>query len=77
MKKPDLTLQTAHDYSRTFELAKQKKYKFNTPTVAGSEWSLHPLWKLKVQEKTPACNYMLCGYKHPFTQPPSCPALGK
>ena len=77
LKKPDLTLQTAHDYCRTFEAAELQKYKFNTPTVAGSERSLHPLRKVKVQEKTPARNCKFCGYKHPFTQPPRCPALGK
>ena len=77
LKKPDLTLQTAHDYCRTFEAAELQKYKFNTPTVAGSERSLHPLRKVKVQEKTPVRNCKFCGYKHPFTQPPRCPALGK
>ena len=56
LKKPDLTLQTAHDYCRTFEAAELQKYKFNTPTVAGSERSLHPLGKVKVQEKTPPRN---------------------
>ena len=75
--KPDLTLQTAHDYCRTFEAAEQQKYRLNTPTVAGSERSLHPLKKVKVQEKTPAHNCKFCGYKHPFTQPPRGPALGK
>ena len=56
LKKPDLTLQTAHDCCRTLEAAELQKYKFNTPTVAGCERSLHPLRKVKVQEKTPARN---------------------
>ena len=35
LKKPDFTLQTAHDYCRTLEAAELQKYKSNTPTVAG------------------------------------------
>ena len=77
LKKPDLTLQTAHDYCRTLEAAELQKYKFNTPTVAGCGRSLHPLRKVKVQEKTSARNCKFCGYRHPFTQPPRCPALEK
>ena len=67
--KPDLAPQTAHDYCGTFELAEQQKHRFNKPTVAGSERSLHPLKNIKVQERTPARNFKFCGYKHPFTQP--------
>ena len=49
---------------------------FNTPKVEGTERSLHPLRKLKVKENTlRSCK--LCGYKHPFTRPPRCPAIGK
>ena len=76
LKKPDLTLKTVHDCCRTFEAAELQKYKFNTPTVAGTERSLHPLRKIKVQERT-SCYCKFCSYKHPFTQPPRCPALGK
>ena len=77
LKKPDLTLQTAHDYCRTLEAAELQKYKSNTPTVAVTERSLHPLKKFKVQEKTTARYCKFCGYNHPFTQSPRYPALGK
>ena len=77
LKKPSLTLQTSHDYCRTFEATELQKYKFNTLTVAGTERSLHPLGKVNVQEKTPARYCKFCGYKHPFTQPPRRPALEK
>ena len=77
LKKPDLTLQTVHDYCRTLEAAELQKYKSNTPTVAVTELSLHPLKKFKVQEKTTARYCKFCGYNHPFTQSPRYPALGK
>ena len=69
-KKPDLVPQTAHDYCVTFESAEQQKHRLNTPTVAGSKRSLHPLKNVKVQERTPARNFKFFDYKHPFTQPP-------
>ena len=37
LKKPDLSLQSAHDYCRTFEPAEQQKFKCNVPTSAGTE----------------------------------------
>ena len=77
LKKPDFTLQTAHDYCRTLEAAELQKYKSNTPTVAVTERSLHPLKKFKVHEKTTARYCKFCGYDHPFTQSPRYPALGK
>ena len=77
LKKPDLTLQTARDCCRTLEAAELQKYKFNTPTVAGCERSLHPLRKVKVQGKTPACNCKFVATSTHFTQPSRCPALGK
>lgn len=40
LKKPDLTLQKAHDYCRTFEAAELQKYKFSTPAGAGTEHSI-------------------------------------
>ena len=70
LKKPDLTLQNAHDYCRTLEAAELQKYKSNTPTVAVNERSLHPLKKLKVQEKTTARYCKFYVYNHPFTQSP-------
>ena len=53
LKKSNLTVLTAHDYCRTFEVAVLQKIKFNTPTHAATERSLgiHPVRKFKVQEK--------------------------
>ena len=73
LKKPDLTLQTAHDYCRTLEAAELQKYKSKTPTVAVIERSLHPLKKFKVQEKTTAlyCKFVVTIthlLSHPATQ---------
>ena len=44
LKKPDLTLQKAHDYCRTFEDSEFQKCKFNIPASAGTERSfgIHP-----------------------------------
>ena len=47
----------------------------NTPNVDGTERSLHPRRKLKVKEKTTPRSCKRWGYKHPFIQPPSCPAI--
>lgn len=44
LKKPDLTLQTAHDYCRTYEASELQKYKFIPPTVAsGQTVSVQPV----------------------------------
>ena len=40
LKKPDLTLQKAQDYCRTFEASELKKYKFSTPAGAGTVRSI-------------------------------------
>ena len=40
LKRPDLTLQKAHDYCRTFEAAELQKYKSSTPAGAGTEHSI-------------------------------------
>ena len=79
LKKPDLTLQKAHDYCRTFETAELQKYKFSTPADAGTEHSigLQPVNKLNEQDKKPPHSCKFCGYKHPFTKPSHCPAFGK
>ena len=68
LKKSDLTLKIAHDCCRTFEAAELQKYKLNTPTVVGTERSLHPLRNLKVQKKTP-CYCKFCSYSE--MPPPS------
>ena len=39
LKKSDITLQSAHDYCRTFEAAEQQKFKFHVPTSTGNERS--------------------------------------
>ena len=79
LKKPDLTLQKAHDYCRTFEAAELQKYKFSTPAGAGTEHSIgiQPVTKLNEQDKKPPRSCKFCGYKHPFTKPSRCPAFGK
>ena len=60
-KKPDLTLQKAHDYCRTFEAAELQKYKFSTPAGAGTEHpiGIQPVNKLNEQDKKPprSCKY--------------------
>ena len=63
LKKPDLTLQTAHDYCRTLEAAELQKYKFNTPTVAGCGRSLHPLRKVRFKKRHPlvTVNFVVTG----------------
>ena len=79
LKKPDLTLQKAHDYYRTFEAAELQKYKFSTPAGAGTEHSIgiQPVNKVNEQDKKPPRSCMCCGYKHPFPKPSRCPAVGK
>jgi len=79
LKKPDLTLQKAHDYCRTFEAAELQKYKFSTPAGAGTEHSMgiQPVNKVNEQDKKPPHSCKFCGYKHPFTKPSCCPAFGK
>ena len=79
LKKPDLTLQSAHDYSRTFEAAELQKFKFNLPTNASTECpsGIHFVRKSKGQDRTTAHSCKFCGYKHPFTPPSRCPAFGK
>ena len=79
LKKPDLTLQSAHDYCRTFEAAEQQKFKFHVPTSAGTERSsgIQFVRKSNGQGKATARWCKFCGYKHPFTQPNKCPAFGK
>lgn len=79
LKKPDLTLQKAHDYCRTFEASELQKFKFNIQASAGTEHSLgiQPVRKSKEADKTAARSCKFCGYKHPFTRPSRCPAFGK
>ena len=79
LKKPDLTLQKAHDYCRTFEAAELQKYKFSIPAGAGTEHStgIQPVNKVNEHDKKPPRSCKFCGYKHPFTKPSRCPAFGK
>ena len=78
LKKPDLTLQTAHDYCRAFEAAELQKFKLITPTRTRTQPSnIHPVRKFKVQDKATPRFCTFCGYKHPFTQPSRCPSFGK
>ena len=77
LKKPDLTLQKAHDYCPTFEAAELQKYEFSTPAGAGTEHSIgiQPVNKLNEQDKKPPRSCKFCSYKHPFTKPSRCPAF--
>ena len=79
LKNPDLTLQGAHDYCRTFEAAEQQKFKFHVPTSAVTERSsgIQSVKKSNGQGLHPARWCKFCGYKHPFNQPNKCPAFGK
>ena len=79
LKKPDRTLQSAHDYCRTFEAAELQKFKFNLPTNAGTERpsGIQFVKRSKGQDRITARSCKFCGYKHPFTQPSRCPAFGK
>ena len=69
LKKPDLTLQKAHDYCRTFEAAELQKYKFSTPAGGVTEHSIGIQPVNKLQDKKPPRSCEFCGYKHPFTKP--------
>ena len=56
-----------------------RKYKFSTPAGAGTEHSIgiQPVNKVNEQDKKPPRSCKFCGYKHPFTKPSRCPAVGK
>ena len=79
LKKADLTLQTAHDYCRTFEASELQKFKFSTHANSGTEHSvgIQSVQKGKEQERKTVRSCKFCGYKHPFTRPSRCPAFGK
>ncbi|XP_048582219.1 uncharacterized protein K02A2.6-like [Nematostella vectensis] len=71
LKKPDLTLQTAHDYCRTYEATELQKYKFVPQTVVPSKTvSVQPV---QVKKEQPSCKF--CGYRHSFAHPTRCPAF--
>lgn len=63
LKKPDLTLQSAHDYCRTYEATELRKYKFSKPTSSSTESTsgIQFLRKYKEQEKTTARSCKFCG----------------
>ena len=75
LKRPDLTLQSAHDYCRTYEAAELQKFKFSSSTIGTSQpLSVHSI-KEKDRDSPRSCKF--CGYQHPFTQPSRCPAFKK
>ncbi|XP_032230541.2 uncharacterized protein K02A2.6-like [Nematostella vectensis] len=74
LKKPDLTLQSAHDYCRTYEAAELQKFKFASPTGSQQPLSVHPV-QGKERAPNPTCKF--CGFQHRFTKPSICPALRK
>ena len=56
-----------------------QKYKFSTPAGAGTEHSIgiQPVNEVNEQDKKPPRSCKFCGYKHLFTKPSRCPAVGK
>ena len=66
LKKPDLTLQSAHDYCRTFKAAEQQKFKFNVPTSASTERSSGIQFVKKSNGQGGAGQF--CGHKHFISQ---------
>ena len=79
LKKPDLTLASAHDYCRTFEAAELQKYKFAATVSPSSEGEprIQAIQKDREQQKKTSRSCKFCGYSHPFTHPNRCPAFGK
>lgn len=77
LKKPDLTLQSAHDYCRTYEASESQKMKFSLPSssVEQSASNIHDVKSSKLpssRPNDPLCKF--CGLKHPFSHPSKCPA---
>lgn len=81
LKKPDLTLQKAHDYCRTYEASESQKLKFSLPSgVAARETSVTPVQNIRAKPKfnastgsDPLCKF--CGLHHSFSHPSKCPAF--
>jgi hypothetical protein len=79
LKKPGLTLQSAHDYCRTYEASEAQKCRFGKFTGGISnvspviqESGLKPKDKKYIQ---PLCKF--CALKHSFSNPANCPAYKK
>ena len=73
LKKPDLTLQTAHDYCRTYEATELQKYKFVPQTVAPNPAVY--VQPVRIKKEQLSCKF--CGYRHSFAHPTRCPAFKK
>jgi len=78
LKKPDLTLQSAHDYCRTYEASENQKMKFSLSSCnvnAQPASNIHDLRSSKLHP--PRRNDLLCKFcslQHSFTHPSKCPA---
>lgn len=86
LKKPDLTLQRAHDHCRTYEASALQKRKFSFPVTSGAfTTQVQPLKKHdngkpdspihRRKNVTQSCKF--CGYRHSFSHPTRCPAFKK
>lgn len=80
LKKPDLTLQTAHDYCRTYEASETQKFKFHGPSGSTSQATTNIQGIKRVISKVnpdrgndPLCKF--CGLRHSFSHPTKCPAF--
>ena len=74
LKKPDLTLQCAHDYCRTYEAAEIQKFRFSQGNETQSHVNVHNIERQRAEPKK-RCKF--CGYQHVFKKPSICPALKK
>jgi hypothetical protein len=80
LKKPDLTLQQAHDYCRTYEASELQKHQFSS-SLAAAEKTVLTLSsrnngtndRSDPNGRKLSCKF--CGYKHSFSHPTRCPAF--
>ena len=83
LKKPDLTLQQAHDYCRTYEASESQKHQFSNSSLAAAEKTVLTLSsrdkgtndRSDPNGRKRSCKF--CGYKHSFSHPTRCPAFKK
>ena len=78
LNKPDLTLQSAHDYCRTYEASERQKMKFSLPNNSSDlpASDIHNVKGFKSQlprRNDPLCKF--CELRHSFSHPNKCPAL--
>ena len=82
LKKPDLTLETAHDYCRTYEASENQKFKFSSSSGSIGQTLATNIQDIKKMKhklnpvnsgRDPLCKF--CGLKHPFSHPTKCPAF--